>query len=214
MSKIKVSAFSISIDGFGAGLNQDLQNPLGIKGTDVHTWIYATKTFHKMIGKEGGEEGIDNSLISKIFENTGSYIMGRNMFGPVRGAWINDEWNGWWGEEPPFHAPVFVLTHHKRAPLVMKGGTTFYFITEGIEYAVEQAKKAAGTKNINISGGVSTIRQMLQAGLIDEMHLALSSVFLGDGENLFAGINIPSLGFTKTERIVGENATHFIISKQ
>jgi dihydrofolate reductase len=214
MDKIKVSAFSISIDGFGAGINQDLKNPLGIRGMELHNWIFATKTFQKMIGNMGGEDGVDNTIFEKGFENVGCWIMGRNMFGPIRGNWINEEWKGWWGEEPPFHAPVFVVTHHKREPLMMKGGTTFYFVTDGIHQALEEAKKAANKKEIRISGGVSTIRQFLKAGYIDEMHLAVSPVFLGAGENLFTNINISALGFNKIEKIEGENATHFILTSE
>ncbi len=213
MSRIRINAFSISIDGFGAGKNQDLKNPLGIKGMELHTWIFATRTFQKMTGSEGGADGMDNKIIEKGFENVGCWIMGRNMFGPIRGNWMDENWKGWWGEEPPFHAPVFVLTHHKREPLIMKGGTTFYFVTGGIQHALEEAKKVANGKDIGIGGGVSTIRQFLKAGHIDEMHIAVSPVFLDAGESLFTDIDMSAFGFNKIEKIEGENATHYIISK-
>lgn len=213
MSKVKVAAFSISLDGFGAGINQSIENPLGIRGQELHKWMYPTKMFQKMIGREGGTEGIDNDLAEKSMENNGAWIMGRNMFGPIRGPWPNDEWKGWWGEEPPFHVPVFVLTNHSREPIEMKGGTTFHFITDGIESALERAKKAADGKDIRIGGGVSTIRQFLLAGYIDEIHFAISPVFLGSGEHLFTGVDLPNLGFKQLQKINTENATHIILSK-
>lgn len=214
MSKVKVNNFSISVDGFGAGKNQELENPLGARGMELHKWIFETKTFHKMIGKEGGADGVDNTFMEKSFENVGSWIMGRNMFGPVRGDWTDEQWVGWWGPNPPFHAPVFVLTHHKREPLIMEGETTFYFITGGIEQAFADAKKAANGKEIRISGGVLTIKQFLKAGYIDELHLAQSPVILGAGENLFEDIDIAALGFNKIQKIEGENATHFLMTKE
>jgi len=214
MSKVKVIGFTVSLDGFGAGTNQDLQNPLGIRGQELHTWLYPTKAFHKMIGKEGGTEGIDNDLAENSFENVGAWIMGRNMFGPVRGPWENDDWKGWWGEDPPFHGPVFVLTHHARDPIEMKGGSIFHFATNGIEAALEDAKKVASGKDIRISGGVSTVRQFLQAGLIDEMRLAFSPTFLGSGEHLFNGIDLFNLGFTQVQRTVGEGAIHITLTKE
>lgn len=213
MSKVKVSAFSVSLDGFGAGPAQSLENPLGVKGETLHTWMLVTKMFHRMTGRVGGTEGVDNDLADRSMENMGAWIMGRNMFGPVRGPWPNEEWKGWWGEEPPYHVPVFVLTHHARKPIEMKGGTTFHFVTGGIESALEQAKKVANGKDIRIGGGVSTVRQFLQAGYIDEMRLAFSPVFLGAGENLFTGIDIAALGFNKIEKINGENAMHIILRK-
>ena len=212
--KVKVTCFSISLDGYGAGPAQTLEHPLGLRGMGLHTWIFATKAFMKMTGRDGGAEGIDNDFMGKAFDNTGAWIMGRNMFGPIRGNWPDDEWKGWWGEEPPYHVPVFVLTHHKREPLKMKGDTVFHFVTDGIESAMEKAKEAAAGKDIRIGGGVSTIRQFLQAGYIDEIHFALSSVFLGSGESLFSGIDMPALGFNKVQRIVGEGATHFILTKE
>jgi dihydrofolate reductase len=213
-SKVKVMCFSISLDGYGAGPSQSLENPLGVRGTEVHNWMFPTKMFMKMIGQDGGTEGIDNELAEKSFENVGAWIMGRNMFGPIRGNWIDDEWKGWWGEEPPYHVPVFVLTHHKREPIEMKGSTVFHFVTDGIESAMEKAKEAAAGKDIRIGGGVSTIRQFLQAGYIDEIHFVVSSIFLGSGENLFAGIDVPALGFNKIQRMIGEGATHYILRKE
>jgi len=208
MSKVTVKGFSVSLDGFGAGPDQDKDNPLGKGGTKIHEWVFKTKAFQKMLGKEGGEEGIDNDFMIKLLEKSGACIMGRNMFGPVRGPWPDDAWKGWWGEEPPYHAPVFVLTHHPRKPIVMKGGTTFYFV-DGVESALREAKKVADGKDINIAGGVSTIRQFLQAGYIDEMHLAFSPVFLGKGEHLFSGIDMSK--FTQIQRVEGEGATHIIL---
>ena len=163
--------------------------------------------------KEGGTEGIDNEFAERSFDNLGAWIMGRNMFGPIRGEWPDDEWKGWWGKEPPYRVPVFVLTHHARKPQEMKGGTTFYFVTDGFEAALEQAKKAAKGKDIRIGGGVSTVRQYLQAGYIDELHLAVSPVFLGAGEHLFSGIDMDALGYKQVQAIAGEAATHLIIKK-
>lgn len=213
-SKIKVGCFSISLEGYGAGLLQNMENPLGVRGMDLHTWIFTTKAFGKMSGKDDGTEGVDNEFIEKSFENVGAWIMGRNMFGPIRGKWPDDKWKGWWGEEPPYHVPVFVLTHHERKPVKMKGDTVFHFVTEGIGPAIEQAKQAAAGKDIRIGGGVSTIRQFLQAGYIDELHFAVSPVLLGSGEDLFSGIDLLKLGYNKIQRINGEGATHYILAKE
>jgi dihydrofolate reductase len=213
MGKVRISAFSVSLDGFGAGPKQDMENPLGIRGAELAKWMYPTKMFHKMIGKKGGTEGVDNDFAEKSLENLGAWIMGRNMFGPVRGPWPDDAWKGWWGEEPPYHVPVFVLTHHPRKPVEMKGGTTFHFVTDGFEAALEKAKKVANGKDIRIGGGVSTVRQFLQAGHVDEIHFAFSPVFLGSGEHLFSGIDLPKLGFTRIQRINGEEAIHISLSK-
>jgi dihydrofolate reductase len=213
MSKIKVTAFGVSLDGFGAGSNQDIDNPLGVKGPDIFEWMFHTKRFYKMTGQEGGDEGVDNDFVEKSFENVGCWIMGRNMFGPIRGNWPNEEWKGWWGDDPPFHVPVFVLTHHERKPFQMKGGTTFHFVTGGIEAALEQAKKAAQGKDIRIGGGVATIREFLTAGYIDELHLALSPVFLGSGEALLHEIDMAALGYHNIQKIEGEKATHLLIRK-
>jgi dihydrofolate reductase len=214
MSKLKVQSFSISLDGYGAGPNQSLQNPLGEGGEGLHRWFIGTRTFQRMMGDETkGTDGPDEDFAARGFENIGAWILGRNMFGPVRGPWPDDEWKGWWGDEPPYHVPVFVLTHHARAPLAMKGGTTFYFVTDGIEAALARAREAAGGKDVRLGGGVSTIRQYLQAGLVDEMHLAISPILLGTGEALFAGIDLPRLGFTCTEHVPTRAATHVVLSR-
>jgi dihydrofolate reductase len=213
MSKVKVAAFSVSIDGFGAGPRQDLQNPLGVRGLELHSWFLQTEVFKKMHGQGGGNKGVDNDVAALSFENVGAWILGRNMFGPVRGPWKDDSWKGWWGENPPYHTPVFVLTHHARAPLAMEGGTTFHFVTDGLETAIAQAKEAAAGKDIRIGGGVSIIRQCLSAGLIDEMHLAVSPVLLGEGENLFSEINFPQLGYAPFRIVRGENATHVFVKR-
>ena len=209
---IKVSCFTISIDGFGAGPNQTRELPLGVGGEELHNWMFPTREFMKMLKKPGGTTGIDNRFVEDSFKNIGAEIMGRNMFGPIRGAWPDESWRGWWGEEPPYHTPVFVLTHHARKPLEMKGGTVFHFVTDGIESALAQAKKAAGTKDIRIGGGVSTVRQYLQAGHIDQLHIAQSPIFLGSGESLFTGLDWVKLGF-KVEMQNGEGATHLILTR-
>ena len=214
MRKVRVASFSISLDGFGAGPGQDLNHPLGVRGPEIFSWFFQTDVFKKMYGPEGGGRGVDNDMAQKSFENVGAWILGRNMFGPVRGRWPDESWKGWWGEEPPYHVPVFVLTHHARAPLEMKGGTTFSFVTDGIDSALKRARDAAGSKDVRIGGGVATIRQYLVAGTIDEMHLAMSPVLLGEGENLFAGIDLHRMGFRVQRKIEGENATHLIIRKE
>jgi dihydrofolate reductase len=214
MSKVKVAAFTVSIDGFGAGPRQDLQNPLGVRGMELHGWSFSTEAFQKMHGPGGGATGVDNDFALRSFENVGAWILGRNMFGPVRGAWEGDSWKGWWGDNPPYHTPVFVLTHHPRAPLVMEGGTTFYFVTDGAESALEKAKDAAKGKDVRIGGGVSVIRQYLSVSQIDEMHLAISPVLLGEGEPLFAEMDLAKLGYAPVKMIGGENATHLVIRKQ
>src|SRR5215831_8901635 len=193
MGKVSVSAFSISIDGFGAGPGQSEENPLGVGGRALHEWAFATRTFRRMFGAEGGSTGIDDEFAARGFANIGAWILGRNMFGPVRGPWPDDSWKGWWGDEPPYHVPAFVLTHHPRDSLVMSGGTTFHFVTEGIQAALERATAAAGGRDVRLGGGVATIRQYLNAGLIDEMHLAISPVLLGSGEHLLTGINTAEL---------------------
>jgi dihydrofolate reductase len=213
-SKVKILASTISLDGFGAGLNQSKENPMGVKGNGLGAWMHPTKMFQSMLfGKEGGTEGVDNGFAEKSMENIGAWIMGRNMFTPSRGPWTDDEWKGWWGDEPPYHGPTYILTHHARDPIEMKGGTTFYFITGGIEAALAEAKKAANGKDIRILGGVSTLRQFLQAGCIDEMHFVISPVFLGFGEHLFSGIDMSRLGFDQIQKIEGENATHIMLRK-
>ena len=214
MSKVRVAAFSISLDGYGAGPDQGLQQPLGRGAEALHEWLLPTRTFQeKVVGKSGGTTGIDDDFAAQSFENVGAWIMGRNMFGPVRGAWPDESWKGWWGDNPPYHVPAFVLTHHPRRPIEMAGGTTFHFVTDGIEAALERARDAAGAKEIRIGGGVSAVRQYLQARLIDEMHLAISPVLLGRGEALFAGIDLPELGYRVTKQVATEAATHVMIGR-
>src|SRR6202022_4448121 len=196
MSKLRVHSFSISIDGYGAGLGQDLENPLGVGGLKVFDWFFPTRTFQRMHGNADGETGVDDDTAALGFEGIGAYILGRNMFGPVRGPWPDETWKGWWGDEPPYHTPVFVLTHHPRAPLRMKGGTEFRFVTDGIRAALQEARSAADGRDVRLGGGVSTIRQYLQAALIDELHLAISPVLLGTGENLLNRMYIRALGNT------------------
>jgi len=209
-----VSSFSISIDGFGAGARQDLQNPLGVRGPEMFSWFFQTEVWNKMQGESGGGRGVDNQMAERAFENVGAWILGRNMFGPVRGPWPDESWKGWWGDEPPYHVPVFVLTHHARKPLAMKGGTRFHFVTDGAESALKRAREAAAGKDVRIGGGVSTIRQYLVAGQVDEMHLAMSPMLMGEGEHLFAGINLQQLGFRVAQSVAGENATHILIEKR
>jgi dihydrofolate reductase len=211
MSKVRVAGFSVSIDGFGAGLNQSLENPLGQRGHELFQWFFPTKYFCDMVGKGGGETGTDNDYGTRSMSNFGAFILGRNMFGPVRGPWPNEEWKGWWGENPPYHAPTFILTHHARSPITLQGGTTFHFVTDGIESALRQAKAAAGGKDVKIGGGVEAVRQYLSINAIDEMHLAVSPVVLGRGENLLAGIDLDKLGFKVTEHTPTMRATHILL---
>jgi len=214
MSKLRVNAFSISLDGFGAGPDQTRDAPLGVGGPTLHQWFYPTRTFQRnVLGKPDGQTGPDDDFAVRGFENLGAWIMGRNMFGPVRGPWPDESWRGWWGENPPYHVPVFVLTHHARAPLEMDGGTVFHFVTDGYESALAQAKAAAGDRDIRIGGGAATIRQYLKAGLVDEMHLVMSPVLLGRGEHLLAGIDLPALGFRVVEHVTTAAAMHVVLSK-
>jgi dihydrofolate reductase len=213
MPKLRVHGFSISIDGYGAGPNQDLENPLGEGGKGLHEWAFATRTFQAMFGGEGGTTGIDDHLIAKGFDNIGAWIMGRNMFGPVRGPWPDDTWRGWWGDNPVYHAPVFVLTNHPRASIKMDGGTTFHFVTDGIHEALRHAADAANGRDVRLGGGVAAVQQYLRAGLVDEMHLALSPVLLGSGEHLLGGLDLPELGYRCKEHVMTPKAAHFIITK-
>ncbi len=213
MSKVRVAGFGVSIDGFGAGSEQGLAYPLGKRGPELMNWFFPTKTFRSMIGKDGGTEGTDNSFAHAAMEGFGAFILGHNMFGPAGDDWGGPEWKGWWGNNPPYHAPTFILTHRARAPIVMEGGTTFHFVTEGIEAALAQAKAAAGDLDVKIGGGVSTVRQYLLAKAIDELHLAVSPVILGQGENLFAGIDLPSLGYRITKVVPTELATHLVLTR-
>ena len=210
-----VRCFSVSADGFGAGPGQDVNNPVGIGGTALHQWFFPTRTFQKMhSGKDGGTTGPDDDFAARGFENIGAWILGRNMFGPVRGPWPDEEWKGWWGEEPPYHCDVFVLTHHARAPITMKGGTVFHFVTDGIQSALERAREAASGEDVRLGGGVATIRQYLRARLVDELHMAIAPALLGSGENLFDGIDLVSLGYTCIQHVTSPNAMHVVIGKQ
>lgn len=213
MSRLKVCSFSVSIDGFGAGPDQSLANPLGVGGMTLHEWAFATRTIRRMFGSEGGSTGVDEQYAARGFANIGAWILGRNMFGPVRGPWPDDQWKGWWGDEPPYHVPVFVLTHHARPPIEMKGGTVFHFVTDGIHAALARAREAAGGRDVRLGGGVATIRQYVQAGLIDELHLALAPTLLGTGEALLAGIDLPKLGYRCSERAGGDAALHVVLTK-
>lgn len=213
MGKVKVAAFSVSLDGFGAGPRQDLEHPLGVRGPEIFDWFFHTDVFKKMHGAGEGEKGVDNTMALRSFDNVGAWILGRNMFSPLRGPWRDESWKGWWGEEPPYHVPTFVLTHHARKSLPMKGGTTFHFVTDGIESALRQAQDAAQGKDVRIGGGVATIRQYLTAGKIDTMHLALSPVLMGEGESLYAGLNVSALGFKASSVVQGERATHITLAK-
>jgi len=221
MSKLRVNAFSVSIDGYGAGPGQDLANPLGVGGRALHEWALGTKTFQSLQGDYAqvlsadrpGRGGVDDDFAARSFDNVGAWILGRNMFGPLRGPWLDDSWKGWWGDEPPYHVPVFVLTNHPRAPLTMTGGTTFHFVTEGIQTALLRAQEAAEGKDVRLGGGAATIRQYLTLGLIDELHLAIVPVLLGGGEPLLAGIDLVRLGYTCTEHAATDHATHVVLTK-
>jgi dihydrofolate reductase len=214
MTKLRVHGFTISVDGYGAGPDQGLANPLGVGGPALHEWAFATRTFKTMFGSDGGTTGIDDKFVARGFANIGAWILGRNMFGPVRGAWSDEAWKGWWGENPPYHTPVFVLTHYPRAPITMAGGTVFHFVADGIHAALQRAVECAAGKDVRLGGGVSSIRQYLCAGLIDEMHLAIAPVLLGTGEHLLAGIDAPKLGYQCIERVATENATHLVLAKR
>jgi dihydrofolate reductase len=211
--KLRVHSFSISLDGYGAGPNQDLDNPLGAGGLAMHQWVFATRTFRRMFRGDDGTTGIDDDFAARGFNNIGAWILGRNMFGPVRGPWPDDTWKGWWGDNPPYHTPVFVLTNHPRPSITMSGGTTFHFVTDGIHAALQRAADAADGKDIRLGGGVATIRQYLCAGLVDEMHLAISPVVLGSGEHLLAGIDAPKLGYRCTEHVATPDVTHVVLTR-
>ncbi len=214
MSIVRVNSFSVSLDGYGAGPRQSLEAPLGIRGPELFEWFFSTRTWKQMHGHEGGSAGIDNEWAQRGMENVGAWILGRNMFGPVRGPWPDESWKGWWGEEPPYHVPTFVLTHHPRKSIEMKGGTTFHFVTEGIESALQRAKDAAKDRDVRIGGGVATLQQYLRARLIDELHLVFRPILLGAGENLFAGIDMAELGYRCTEHISTESALHVKLNRE
>ena len=213
MSRLRVQSFALSLDGFGAGPNQDLQHPLGVNGPELMDWFFPTRVWKQMHGESGGDTGVDNEMAEHGFTGIGAWILGRNMFGPVRGPWPDDSWKGWWGDEPPYHVPVFVLTHHARAPLAMAGGTVFHFVTDGIESALAQARVAAGGKDVRLGGGVATVRQYLQARLIDDLHLAVRPVLLGAGEPLFRDMDLRALGYECEKTVPGERATHVLLRK-
>jgi dihydrofolate reductase len=214
MSKIRVSAFAVSLDGYAAGPHQSLENPLGLRGPELFEWFFATRTWRQMHGEDGGSTGVDNEWAQRGMKNVGAWILGRNMFGPVRGPWPDDTWKGWWGDEPPYHVPTFVLTHHPRKTVEMKGGTTFHFVTEGIHSALQRAKDAANGRDVRIGGGVATIQQYLRAKLIDELHLAFRPILMGSGESLFAGVDLPALGYRCTQNISTEHVMHVVLAKQ
>jgi dihydrofolate reductase len=213
MSKLRVHSFGISLDGFGAGPNQDIDNPLGIGGVNLHQWFFPTRTFQKMSGSGDGTTGIDNDMAERGFDRIGAWILGRNMFAPNRGAWTDDQWKGWWGDNPPYHTQVFILTHYPRASIQMDGGTTFHFVTEGIHAALKRAREAADGLDVRLGGGTATIRQYLQAGLIDQLHIAISPAVLGNGESLFAGIDLLKLGYKSTEHVTSPAAMHVVLTK-
>ncbi len=214
MAKLRVHCFSISIDGYGAGADQDRDNPLGAGGMALHQWVFATRTFQRLFGAGGGTTGIDDDFAARGMTNIGAWILGRNMFGPIRGPWPDDTWKGWWGDTPPYHTPVFVLSHHARPSIMMSGGTTFHFLTDGIEVALERAADAAGGQDVRLGGGVATIRQYLRAGLVDAMHLAISPVLLGAGENLLGDLDLTKLGYRCSEHVPTASATHIVLTKR
>lgn len=214
MTRIRVNCFAVSADGFGAGPAQSLSHPLGVGGEGLMQWAFATRSFRTMFGQEGGGTGIDDGFAERSFENVGAWVMGRNMFAHSRGPWPDDGWRGWWGDEPPYHCEVFVLTHHARPPLAMAGGTVFHFVTDGLDAALARARTAAGGRDVRIGGGATTVRSALSAGLIDEMHAVLSPVLLGRGEPLWAGLDLPALGYSVAEAVAGEAATHLVIRRR
>jgi dihydrofolate reductase len=213
MTKLRVCSFSISLDGYGAGPNQSVDSPMGTGGMALHGWAFTTRTFQKMFGNEGGATGVDDDFAARGFSNIGAWILGRNMFGPIRGEWPDDNWKGWWGDNPPYHVPVFVLSHHARAPITMAGGTTFHFVTEGIQTALDRAKESANGQDVRLGGGVATIRQYLRARLIDELHLAIAPTLLGSGEHLFAGLDAVALGYRCSQHVSTANATHVVLTR-
>ena len=214
MAKLRVQSFAMSIDGYSAGPDQDLEHPLGVRGPELMEWFVPTRLWQRMQGQQGGETGRDNEVAEQGFAGVGAWILGRNMFGPVRGPWPDESWKGWWGDEPPYHVPVFVLTHYPRAPLAMKGGTTFHFVTSGIHAALEQASAAAGGGDVRLGGGVATVREYLRAGLVDDLHLAVRPILLGAGESLFAGLDLRVLGYETANYIPGERAAHVFLRKR
>jgi dihydrofolate reductase len=214
MTRVRVEGFTISLDGYGAGPEQDIDHPLGRGGTELHPWLTATRTFQRTHGQDGGSTGVDDDFAARGFENVSAWILGRNMFGPIRGDWTDESWKGWWGDEPPYHCPVYVLTHHGRTPIEMQGGTTFQFVTGGIHEALDRARAAAGGQDVRVGGGPDTIRQYLREALIDELHIAIAPVLLGRGEPLFQGLDVRALGYQCVDAIASTKATHLIIRRQ
>ena len=213
MTRVRVESFTISIDGYAAGPDQDLDNPLGVGGTNLHQWFIPTRTFQTIHGAGDGTTGVDDDFAARGFNNVGAWILGRNMFGPVRGPWPDMSWKGWWGDNPPYHVPVFVLTHHARPSIQMEGGTTFHFVTGGIHEALDRAREAANGMDVRIGGGANVIRQYLQAALIDELHIAISPILLGRGERLFEGADLLALGYECVEFTGTEKATHIVLRR-
>jgi dihydrofolate reductase len=213
MSKLRVESFMISVDGFGAAPGQSIDNPFGVGGMVLGQAFVKTKTFQSMFGSSEGSTGVDDRFAARGFVNIGANIMGRNMFGPQRGPWADESWKGWWGPNPPYHSPVFVLTNHPRSTLPMEGGTVFEFVSGKPQDVLARARVAANGKDIRLGGGVQTVRQFLKAGLVDHLHLAISPVVLGAGENLLAGIDLPKLGYACTEAVAGEGALHLVYQK-
>jgi dihydrofolate reductase len=213
MAKVKVAGFGVSLDGFSAGLEQSLDHPLGKRGDELFQWFFPTRTFRQMLGQDGGDTGPDDAFARRAMEGFGAFILGRNMFGPIRSEWPDDEWKGWWGDTPPYHAPTFVLTHYAREPIEMLGGTTFYFVTDGIDAALARAREAAGGKDVKIGGGVETVRQYVRAGHVDEIHLAVAPVVLGQGEALFADLDLRALDYRPVEHVATERATHVVLAR-
>ena len=215
MTRVRVESFTISLDGYGAGPKQDVNNPLGIGGTNLHQWLFPTRTFQRVLfGKDGGTTGVDEDFASRGFRDVGAWILGRNMFGPIRGPWPDMNWKGWWGDSPPYHVPVFILTHHARPPIAMEGNTTFHFITGGIHEALDRAREAAAGRDVRIGGGANTIQQYLREGLIDELHIAIAPVLLGSGERFFEGVDLRTLGYECVEVKASEKATHVVLRRQ
>ena len=215
MTRVRVASFTISLDGYGAGPHQSIDDPLGLGGTDLHRWLFPTRTFQRnLFGKDGGTTGVDDDFAARGFENLGAWVLGRNMFSPTRGAWADMNWKGWWGDTPPYHVPVFILTHHARPSIEMDGGTTFHFVTEGIRVALDRAREAAGERDVRIGGGANTIQQYLRERLIDELHIAISPVLLGSGERLFEGVDLRALGYECVEFVASEKATHVVLRQQ
>jgi dihydrofolate reductase len=215
MTQVRVESFTISVDGYGAGPRQGIDNPLGVGGTELHEWFLPTRTFRRAhSGAEDGTTGVDDDFAARGFENIGAWILGRNMFGPIRGPWPNMDWEGWWGDDPPYHVPVFILTRHPRPSIRMRGNTTFHFVTGGIHEALMLAKEAAAGMDVRIGGGPNVIQQYLRAGLIDELHLAIAPVLLGSGARLFEDLDLRAMGYRCIRFVASDKATHVVLRRQ